>query len=177
MMIALTSTGRNRQGFTLIETILYIAISAVVVVSLLNIMVAVLQTRQKAGIGTEVQQNLRYAMDRITLAARSAVGLNTGTSVFGSANGTLSLAMSGSTVNPTVFTLCGTQVCIKEGSSSSAPITGTGVIVDQFQFTNLSAPTFPETVKIVLHGKQPAANTVQTAQSNLTLETSISLRQ
>ncbi|MDD4628778.1 MAG: prepilin-type N-terminal cleavage/methylation domain-containing protein [Candidatus Peribacteraceae bacterium] len=166
-----------RRGFTLIELIIYIAISAIVVVTLLNVMITVLGVREKTTVRAEVQQNLRYAMDRINATAHDAIGLNTGASTFGSASGVLSFAMTGSTLNPTIFSLSGAQIYIKQGASSAAAITAPGVLVDQFLLTNLSAAGTPATVKVRIHATDAIAGTQAMQTTAMTLETSLTLRQ
>jgi Tfp pilus assembly protein PilW len=167
----------SRAGFTLVELIIYIAISTIVVVALLNVMIVILGAREKTTVRTEVQQNLRFALDRITSTAHDAVGLNTGTSTFGSAAGVLSFAMTGSTLNPTIYSRCGSRICIKEGSASSVAITASGALVDEFRITNLSAAGVPATVKVRLHATDNITGTQAMQTAAMTLETSLTLRQ
>jgi len=164
-------------GFTLLEMIIYIGISSVVLVALLNVMLTIFSTRSKTEAGAEVQQNLRYGVQRITVTARNALGVNTGASTFGSANGVLSFAMSGTTLNPTVYSLCGTQLCIKEGVSATVAVTASGALIDEFRLTNLTGSPAPATVKIRLHATDAYAGTIASQTAVMTLETSITLRQ
>ena len=172
-------SGRNRKAFTLIELILYVAISSMVVVAMMNILVTIVATRQKSSVGSSVQQNLRFAMDRLTLSAHQALSLNTGTSTFGSDNGVLSLTMTGGTaaVTPMIYTLCNGHICAKIGNKPTFVITGSGVLVDQFRITNLTSVGAPATIKVQLHGKETVAGASIQNTASFSLETSISLRQ
>lgn len=167
------STGqRNQRGFTLVEFILYIAISSIVVVTLTRGVLMLLQTRGKIALSLPVQQELRFATRRITETIRNAVAVNPApASVFGSPNGMLSLAMSGSLRSPTVFSLSGSTIIASEGLTPAIALTSPSIVVQQLQFENFSAPLTPGTVKILIQAKDVAN------QKTFNLETSVSLRQ
>lgn len=167
----------GRPGFTLIELIIYIALTAIVVVVLLRVMLTVMGTREKMETVSTVHQELRFSMDRITQSARNAVSVETGASVFGSSSGSLSLAMGDASVSPTVFSLSGGRIYMRAATGAALPLTSTNMIVDQLQFTNLTASGSSGTVKIQMHAVSAARTVAKESADEMTLETSVSLRQ
>lgn len=170
--------GKARASFTLIEMILYIGMSAIIIVALLRVMITITTTREKAQTVSSVQQELRFVMDRITASARNAVDINIAGSTFGSDNGVLSLSMSGASLNPTVFTLTANRITVKEGLAAAQSLTSSGVLIDRLRFANLSANGTNGTVKVTIHGTDAVAGSADpTYTDTFTLETSVSLRQ
>jgi type II secretory pathway pseudopilin PulG len=132
---------KSNTGFTLIELLLYVGIVAIVITGAILFAWDVIYGRIKSQTQQEVSQNLRLATKRIAYEIRNASGIN---SVSGS---TLSLAMSDTNRNPTVFDLSGGQVRIGYGSSGSCPttspctLTSNEVTVSTLTFTNRSSGT------------------------------------
>jgi len=169
----------TRPGFTLIETIVYIGITVMVIVASVHVMLATMGAREKTEIVSAVQQDLRFAMDRIANAILDARDIDTSGSTFGNDSGVLSLTMSGSSaaLDPTVFTLSGSRIYIQEGAGVAFPITSPTILVDQLRFTNLSAIDSYGTVKVRIHATDAYAGSDKTYEDKMTLETSVSLRQ
>ncbi len=167
----------QRSGFTLIELTIYIALTAIVVVALLKIMLTVIGSQEKTEMTSHVQQELRMTMDRMTYTARNAVSVNTGSSIFGASGGTLSLAMSGSSINPTVFFLSGSSIYSAEAGTNTGALTSSKILVDELQFTNLTATGASATVKIEVHGTDVVAGGDKTYEDEMGISTSVTLRQ
>jgi len=168
----------SRKGFTLIELIIYIGLTAIVVVSLLRVMLVVVGTREKTETISVVQQELRFAMNRMTTTIHDALDIDVPGSVFDLNNGVLSLTMGDPAADPTIFSLLSNRLHIQEGTSVALPLTSTDMIIDQLRFTNLSAPDTYGTVKIVMHATDAVAGSAdKTYTDTMTLETSVSLRQ
>jgi Tfp pilus assembly protein PilW len=168
----------NRKGFTLIELILYIGLTSIIVVAVLNVMMTVVGTREKTQVMSFVQQELRFTMDRIEAAVRDAINIDTGNSTFANDHGVLSLAMSGVSVHPTTFAWSGSGVRVQEGTGNYTALTSSGIIVEMVRFTNLSAGGTHGTVKIKLHATDAVAGSAdKTYADAMTLESSVSLRQ
>lgn len=159
-----------RKGFTLVEYILYIGISAVLLVALLQGTLLIFETRETLAQPHPVQEELRFATRRLTLAIRAAISIDTVASVFQSDDGVLSLTMSGSAVTPTMFSLSGSAIMMNEGISPAIALTSSRIVVETLRFENLSAPNTAGTVKIRID-----ARPTSTGQT-LSLETSVSLR-
>jgi len=94
----------NQKGFTFIELIIYIAIFAVISLVLTDFFITLAKVRAQTEARGEVRQNLARTMERLSQVIHSASGVN-------SASGnTLSLAMTDSAKNPTIFTVTGNAV-------------------------------------------------------------------
>jgi len=128
-------TFRLHEGFTLIELLIYLAIFAVISVVTVDLFVTVAKGYSQSEAAGEVQQNLRYSMERISGTIRAATGVN-------SASGsTLDLAMPNPAQNPTIFDLSSGVLRIKEGSGIAKAITSDKVIVDSLTFTAINNPS------------------------------------
>lgn len=165
----------TRNGFTLIELVIYIGLSSMVIVALLRVMLVLTGVREKMETVSIVQQEGRFVMHRFVSAVQSAVAINTGSSLFNSNHGVLSLTMSGS-VQPSIFTWSQSGVILQENGATPAALTSSGVIVDQLRFTNLSAPNARGTVRMLLHLTDHRAGDTGAYNDDISLSTSATLR-
>jgi Tfp pilus assembly protein PilW len=129
-----------RQGFTLIETLIYLSVVGGIIATFVSFSFVVQDARTKTLVISEVQANGRFALDVISQRIRAATGVNTGSSTFDSDPGTLSLAMAESSVNPTVFNLSADNgtLQITEGVGSAVELTSDDAQVTNLTFTNLT---------------------------------------
>ncbi len=125
---------RAPKGFTLLEFIIYFGLIAIVVGAITAFSVDVLKTRSKTAVIAEVEQNMRFGMQRILRTVRQATKLNVGASTFGSDAGVLSVDMAAASNTPTVFDLSGGVLRIKEGSGAATPLTSPLVTVTKLRF-------------------------------------------
>lgn len=126
----------NRQGFTLVELLLYTAIAAslLLVVSLFFSML--LETRVKQQAIAEVEEQGLAAMQQILQDARNAESiLSPATST---AAGTLSLNMPGTAVNTVAYDSTGGALRVTRGTTSTMALTNARVSASDVAFTNLS---------------------------------------
>jgi type II secretory pathway pseudopilin PulG len=137
-------------GFTLIETLIYIAIIGIIITSFVEFSISVSNSRGKAYVASEVQSNLRISMDLIRQRIREATDVITNSSTFGSNPGFLTLTMASSTLNPTTIGLSADNgiLGIKEGNNATTTITSNEVFVTNLIFTNLTASTTRENIRI-----------------------------
>lgn len=140
------------KGFTLIETLIYIAIIGTAVTSFVVFAISIGEPRNKTFVTQEVQANMRTAMDLVSQRIRAATGVNAGTSTFGSDPGVLSLVMADSSKNPTVIDLSVDNgiLRITEGVSSPVAITSDEVQVTNLVFTNLTPSGERESIRVAL---------------------------
>lgn len=160
-----------RKGSTMIEFIIYIAISAVVVVALTRSVLMLLSVQKNSAITQPTQEEMRFAMRRLATTIRDSREINVADSVFLADEGTLSLAMSDAAMNPTVFSLVDGEILITEGTEAPMPLTSSRIIVEQMRFENLSAPETSGTIHVRVQAKDAES------QKTMTIETAISLRQ
>lgn len=128
----------NKKGFTLIELLIYIGLLTLIMSATIQFAWDIIYGRVKSQVHQEVSQNLRLATKRIEYEIRNASAINT------ASGSTLSLAMSDSSRNPTIFTLSGGRIRIGYGSSGNCPtsspcfLTSNLTNVSALAFTNLS---------------------------------------
>jgi type II secretory pathway pseudopilin PulG len=141
---------KRYQGFTLIETLIYVAIIGAAVSSFVLFSISVSNSRSKTYVVQEVQANARVAMDIMSQKIREATGVNTGASTFGSDPGILSLSMANAAKNPTVFSLSQNDgvLQIVEGASPAIPLISDEVKITNLLFTNLTGTGVRENVRI-----------------------------
>lgn len=173
--LLLQATKKLRSGFTLVEMLLYIGIASIILVIALQTMIRVLETRKRSTASAEVQQSLRITTNRIIDTSLNATGINVGSSVFGSTNGTLSFSMNDSTVNPTIFTLSNSAIYVTTGAQAPLPITSPAIKVDTLLFTNLTPSNGVPAVRIEIHASQSGSLVVGQSQT-MNIDTSFSLR-
>lgn len=130
----------NSKGFTLIESLIYIAIIGGVIGAFVGFALTISDSRNKTYVGEEVQANTRVALGIMTQYVQSADDINMASSTFDSDPGVLSLSMTSSTIDPTVFSLDtddGT-LYMTQGSASPVAITSDEVRVTNLIFTDLT---------------------------------------
>ncbi len=167
----------NRKGFTLIETIIYVAVIGGVLASFVVFSMSISNSRNKTYVVQEVQANARTAMNLITQKIRTANGVNISSSTFDTDPGILSLSMNSSTTNPTIISLTQDDglLQIKEGEDGVLSAVSNQVKVTNLVFTNLTASSTKENIGINLTVEYNSDSVEFThAQS---LQTTASLRQ
>lgn len=166
MKLSRSLTARTTlRGFTLVEFIVYIAVSSVVIVTLVRSTLMLLDVQRRLSVLQPTQEETRFVLQRLTTSVRNALEINLAD------EGALSLAMSGRTIDPTVYSLVGGEVFLAEGTGAAVPLTSSKVVFEQLRFENLSAPGAFGTVKVRLQARD-AEN-----QKTMTVETAISLHQ
>jgi prepilin-type N-terminal cleavage/methylation domain-containing protein len=140
MLLSCASLGRidmrNEKGFTLLELILYIALLAIILAAASGLLVTLLEARVKHQTITEVDEQGVQVMTVISQAIRNADSITLPAA--GTSASSLTLASLDSTKNPTVISLSGTTLQMKEGTGAVVPLTSSLVTVNGVSFTNLS---------------------------------------
>lgn len=142
----------SNQGFTLIETLIYIAIIGGVMAAFISFGLNVSLLRDKTYAAQETQANARMALDLITRKIQSANGVNLDDSILGSDFGVLSLSMVDSALNPTIISLSQTDgvLRISQGTGEPLPITSSQVKATKLRFTDLTGGAGRENIMINL---------------------------
>jgi type II secretory pathway pseudopilin PulG len=124
------------RGFTLVEVIIYIAITGMVVSALVGFVFSAASTREKNYSVEEVHANSRFALDRITYFIRLAESVDIGASVFGVDPGVLTLNMPNAVDSPTVISLTQDDgaLRVREGTS---PVREYILTNEELRITNL----------------------------------------
>jgi type II secretory pathway pseudopilin PulG len=139
-------TIRFRNGYTLLEFLIYIAIVGVLVIATTSVMFAILGGQAKLQAIQEVGYNSRAAMERMLLAIRNANAITT--PGVGSTSSILILQMPNSSASPTQFLLANGALQMKEGSSATSPLTGDEIVIRNLTFRNLTATGTQGTIRI-----------------------------
>ncbi len=152
------------SGFTLIELIIYIALAAIIVVTVLQVTLLILSAKGKTASESDVQQYLRTALQRMTIDTLNSQR------VTGADTGILSLATPTGT---TTFYLANGVIYRKEGANLALAITPANLRVQTLQFSNLSNGAAAQTISIAISVTDPAA---PPGGNSLTAQTSVTLR-
>ena len=165
---------REGGGFTLIEIIIYTAIVSIILAAVINFAWNIIYGKSKTSSWQEVQQNIRFTMERITQEVRSASGVNN-IGIGGSAN-SLSLEMADPDLNPTIFDVSGDKVRLTQGASGPYELTTDELEVTNLNFTNLSYADTSGTIRIELTIEHKNPGGVIEYEASINMVSTVSLR-
>jgi Tfp pilus assembly protein PilW len=152
----------KREGFTLIETLIYAAIFAIAIFALVSVYNSSVQTHSIALAQEAVLESRRVAEAAILKRLREA------TSVTTPASGTSSTLVIGSPTaaeNPVTFAVSSGRLTMKLGSGTAVPLTSSTVTVTSFSVTRLDG--VPASLGItIVYSASTAARATVTATSN-----------
>lgn len=175
-MIRQASVIRRHRAFSLIEVIIYIALSAAIITTLLRVTLTVLQAQEGMQASGTVRESIDAAMTHIVTSLSSAEDVDFAHTVFGSNAGKLALTMSGAGLQPTVFSLSGASIRERRGSIT-ALLTGSGIVVDTLLFRNFTPPGSQTVIGVQIHATSTHRNSQGRPMEDQTLTTSVTLRQ
>ena len=134
-----------RKGFTLIEFLIYIAIVSSILVLMSGFLWNIVFGNIKETAYQEVQQNGRFALTKISQEIKKATGIISPANP-GDVSDSLTVLMADG--SNTIFSVTGDKLRITQGSPSvSFYLTSDEVKIINLQFTNLSYPNTPGTVR------------------------------
>ncbi|MEK7656080.1 MAG: prepilin-type N-terminal cleavage/methylation domain-containing protein [Patescibacteria group bacterium] len=140
----------NKQaGFTLVEYLIYIAISATLLLVATNVLFTVLQGKEKLQAIEDVGQNGRYALAAMTQAISNAQSVTA--PAYGASSTTLTMQTSSTSTTPTSFFVANGTVNIKEGSSPTTSLMADEVTVRTLRFTNVSGTATSTAIRIEMY--------------------------
>lgn len=137
---------RKTCGFTLLEFIIYIGLVTVVIAAASQLGFNIIINEEKTEIVEEISYNARFGMEKITDHIHKAEAINA--PLVGATSTTLSLKMTSSSEDPTVFSLSSGILQVQEGASTPVDITSDEITVSFLEFANVSYPTASGTVRI-----------------------------
>lgn len=172
-------------GFTLPELIIYVAIAAMVLVSLLQFSWDILGAGVKVEVANELTQNGRLVLERVTQRVRAAEGLLAGASTLGVNPSVLVLDFPGASPDITFDTYLTTvnqggeiltirKLRIQDGSA--ADLTSNQINVTDFTVRNLTRGTERENLQITLTLRAAETGQDPLRDRSITLQTSASVR-
>lgn len=126
------------RGFTLIEIIIYTVIVSSILASMILITRAMYETHARVRSSIILEENLRFALARVTIAIREADAVTTPASGTGT---TLGLTMSDPADDPTTITETNGILLMQEGSGANNALTSSELEVTDLTFTRSSGTT------------------------------------
>ncbi len=133
------------KGTSLVEIILYIGLTATILLGISVLVATTLESRVKSQVVNEVESQGLSAMRTIAQSIRNAQSINS--PVVGSSNSTLSLRMSSASINPTVYGLAASALQATEATNSPITLTNSKIQVSALNFSNLSRISTPGTIQ------------------------------
>lgn len=148
---------RHRKGFTLIEFMLYIFITAILFTFVTDLVLQLLQGKSKLEALTDVGQNSRDAMERMQLAIRNASDVTI--PLQGTTSSRIVLQMPTASTNPTIFQINNGILQMQEGTNATTSITANEVAVRSLLVTNLAAIGAPDILRLEMAVSSSNPNT------------------
>jgi len=127
---------KQQTGYTLIELLLYVAMLGILLSAVTYFFGTAADARIKNQTVNEVNEQGTFLLQSITQTVRNASSITAPT--IGTSGSSLTLTVPTGSLSPTVFSLSGTTMQIKEGTASAVPLTNSRVQVTSFTVTNLS---------------------------------------
>lgn len=139
-------SNNNQKGFTLVELLLYLALSAIILTASSLFIQLVLEARIKNRAIREVDQQGQLALEVISRAIANAETVTTPAT--GASASSLTLTSLTPSISPTVINDVAGVLHIQEGASTAVPLTNSRVTVSGLTFTNLSRASTPGIVRV-----------------------------
>lgn len=135
----------NRQGFTLLELIVFVAIFSFTVVGFVSILVSITKVQVKQGSTAEVSQQSQYVLQTLQYYVERSSLVEATTNV---ASSSVKLRMAAAAEDPTIIFASGTTIYVKVGAGNSLPLTSNRVSVSNMTFTKRANPPAKDSVSI-----------------------------
>lgn len=139
---------RQQQGFTLLQMILYIGLLSVIVFAAAQVLITLLESREKARVIAEVESEGAYVMELMAQTIRNAEAV--AVPVAGGSASSLTLDVVAVADDPTVFAVSSGALTITEGVASAVDLTSSQVTVDTFTVETLTTTDSYGSVRITL---------------------------
>ena len=156
----------NQRAFTLIETIIYIAITSVFFVTAIGFFWQMKEADSRSVSARELKENSAQVMESFKYFIRNADDIDFGASVLESDDGKLELSYSGGNkyfeVYPKQIEIGGKTYEIKKlrinSGGDNHDLTSDHVSVDKFYIDNVTYPGAPKSVRIQLELSVPGVS-------------------
>ncbi len=174
-------TGSKRKGFSIVEVVIYIFVASLVTAAFGYFVTDMLIGRTRDVAAIEIQENARLAIDRLAVDILEARLIMTTSSAFDvnlatSSTAALTLTMTSSTLNPTVYDVQGGVLRVRQGSAATAtPVTADSVRVTDLTFRNYTQNR-ARNIDITLSLDHVQGIPGIPASASTTLRTSVTLR-
>jgi len=134
-----------RSAYTLVELLIFLAITAVVALALAGILIVTVQLQAHQSSAGEVQTESTAVLQQLQYDVQNAslinIPLDTPTT-------TLSLRMSSPALDPTTVTLASGTLYVQQGASSTQPLTSSRIVISNLSFTRHANPPSHDSLNI-----------------------------
>ena len=141
-----TTSLNPTNGFTLVELLVCLGMSAMLLLVVLSMFLSSLQSQKKQERITEVEQQGAMVMELITQTLRNAEAINS--PVTGTSASSLSIDVVDVSDDPTVFTISGGQMNVTRGAGLPVNLTSTLLNASVITFTNVTSSGSSGVMKI-----------------------------
>ena len=134
---------QTKRGFTLVEVIIYLSITMMLSVVLVNSFLIVMRAFNAAQAASVVSVEASSILERTVREIRNANGVDVGASTFGSDPGTLVLNtvdVNGGAATVRLWS-DGTDIFVQNVSGESSKLSSPGITVGRFEFNRFSTST------------------------------------
>lgn len=146
----------KESGFSLVETLLYVALFAAIVSALAVFLATLSASRINQQVTGEVDQQASFAFRTMTQSIRNATAINSPGA--GATSSSLSINTGVASTTPTLYSLTGGVLFITEGVNPAIALTNSRVVVTDLTFSNLTKSGSKGLVSIDLNLKATAAS-------------------
>jgi Tfp pilus assembly protein PilW len=136
---------KSSAGFTLVETLLYVAIVSTLIFLMSAFLLFILESRTKFQTISEVENQGIQVMNIITQIIRDAEIVTL--PVPGTSATSVTLDVTDIAKDPTIFNSLGGNIQIKEGAGAIIPLTSSRVLVSDLSFENISRNNTPGIIR------------------------------
>ena len=136
---------KNRKAFTLVETLLYVAIVSTLIFLMSAFLYFILESRTKFQTISEVENQGIQVVNIITQTIRDTENITL--PVRGTSAASITLDVVDIAKDPIIFNSSGDNIQIKEGIGSIIPLTSSRVSVSELTFENISRDNTPGIVR------------------------------
>lgn len=136
-----------KQGFTIIELSLYMALAAVVLGAVVGIQVTLDRARIKHEVISEVEGQATQVLQYITYTVRNAQTITSPST--SSSGGSLVVTPFDSALDPITITESGGVIAVCEGAGCTPiPLTSPNITISDLAFENLARPGTSSSIRI-----------------------------
>ncbi|HEX6462008.1 MAG TPA: prepilin-type N-terminal cleavage/methylation domain-containing protein [Candidatus Saccharimonadales bacterium] len=136
----------QQRGYTLIELLLYVVVISSLLTSITYFFGVIVEARVKNQTIAEVNDQGSATIDGITQTIRNATSISTPAA--GASAASLTLVVPTGSLSPTIYSLNGTVLQIKEGTAANVALTSGDVQVSNLLFKNLTRAGTPGIVQV-----------------------------
>lgn len=130
------NNSRKNAGFTLIELLLYIALVGILLSAVTSFFITIADAKIKNQGVTEVDEQGAFIIEQLTQTVRNATSITSPAA--GATSSGFTVVVPTASLSPTIASLSGTTLQIKEGAGADTALSNGNVRVTSFTVSNLS---------------------------------------